>query len=585
MKTRRGGDKLPAEVGIRRAYSYLRFSHPNQMRGDSRRRQYAFAEEVVREFGAVLDTSLTLQDLGVSAYRGKNAQFGALAKFIEAVRSGRVSRGSILIIENIDRLSRNKVGEALKLFIELLTLGITIVTAEPRRTYTEDSINDVAGILEPIVYMSRAHEESKMKSVRVGEAWAEKKKKAAEEGKPMGRSIPRWVELVDGKFRLMPERAETVRAIFRMAREGLGYVRIMQELQADPNRYPPFNRSGKWNWRYVNEILINRACLGEHQCLKRDDDGVDRLDKVIPGYYPAVVTEEEFYQAHAAIASRRKVKQGRPGYEEANLFTGMVHHAIDKATMFVRSGSHGAGTKRYVYLMSKAWEYGSSARGRAFPYQLFEDAVLRAVVTLRPADVLDTARRGDDREDKISQLTDTVRAYDQKLKMLQEKVADPDTEPEAVPSILKAMEPVAAAKAAKERELKLLKEESANIRSETLGEVQSLVKLVKQAEGPALLRLRRRIKAQLKFLVESVWVYIEKINHIRSVAHIQVFLSNGRKLYLQAVAPALTASAGKVQLGKLNLADVDLRTFDAQAAAAPAISGLRTDRRSANAAS
>src|SRR5262245_930103 len=89
-----------------RAYSYLRFSDGSQRKGDSLRRQREFAVELCRRNGWVLDDSLHLRDLGVSAYRSKNAKVGALAEFIEAVQSGRVRPNSVLVIESIDRLSR-----------------------------------------------------------------------------------------------------------------------------------------------------------------------------------------------------------------------------------------------------------------------------------------------------------------------------------------------------------------------------------------------------------------------------------------------------------------------------------------------
>src|SRR5262245_887480 len=102
------------------AFSYIRFSRKKQQKGESFRRQSEFAGEVCAENAWTLDQSLTLHDLGVSAFRGANAKFGALGCFLEAVRRGRVPKGSVLIIESIDRLSRNKVGEALQLFISIL---------------------------------------------------------------------------------------------------------------------------------------------------------------------------------------------------------------------------------------------------------------------------------------------------------------------------------------------------------------------------------------------------------------------------------------------------------------------------------
>jgi DNA invertase Pin-like site-specific DNA recombinase len=61
-----------------RAYSYLRFSTPDQLKGDSYRRQTQLAQEYARKHSLELDQSLTFEDLGVSAYRSKNVKTGAL---------------------------------------------------------------------------------------------------------------------------------------------------------------------------------------------------------------------------------------------------------------------------------------------------------------------------------------------------------------------------------------------------------------------------------------------------------------------------------------------------------------------------
>jgi hypothetical protein len=60
-----------------------------------------------------LDTELTFEDLGKSAYRGANVMDGALGQFIEAVDSGQVKKGSYLLVENLDRLSRDRIWPAL----------------------------------------------------------------------------------------------------------------------------------------------------------------------------------------------------------------------------------------------------------------------------------------------------------------------------------------------------------------------------------------------------------------------------------------------------------------------------------------
>src|SRR5260370_572651 len=95
----------PAVNGIRGsaevAYSYIRFSSPEQRRGDSLRRQTEAAQIWCDRNSARLDATTTLHDLGKSAFRGdhrKNPDRNALASFLKLVADGRVARGSCLII-------------------------------------------------------------------------------------------------------------------------------------------------------------------------------------------------------------------------------------------------------------------------------------------------------------------------------------------------------------------------------------------------------------------------------------------------------------------------------------------------------
>ena len=59
-----------------KAYSYVRFSTPEQLKGDSRRRQLQLSEDYAREHDLDLAEE-SFQDLGVSAFKGKNAKEGA----------------------------------------------------------------------------------------------------------------------------------------------------------------------------------------------------------------------------------------------------------------------------------------------------------------------------------------------------------------------------------------------------------------------------------------------------------------------------------------------------------------------------
>src|SRR5438067_1359017 len=116
------------ERPVKRAFSYIRFSKPEQLRGDSLRRQKEWGERLCQARGWHLDTGLRLQDLGVSAFRGKNADTGSLGAFIDAIQMGKVQPGDVLLLENLDRLSRDEIDEAYGLFRQVLRSGVEIVT-------------------------------------------------------------------------------------------------------------------------------------------------------------------------------------------------------------------------------------------------------------------------------------------------------------------------------------------------------------------------------------------------------------------------------------------------------------------------
>src|SRR5580700_9572974 len=103
---------------MRAAYSYKRFSSAGQIDGDSLDRQMDrarkwYAQEIAH-LGIPLDESFT--DNARSAYKGEHVgKHGDLGRFVAAIKSGAVSKGSILIAENLDRISRqgNKIGRKL----------------------------------------------------------------------------------------------------------------------------------------------------------------------------------------------------------------------------------------------------------------------------------------------------------------------------------------------------------------------------------------------------------------------------------------------------------------------------------------
>src|SRR5437016_3288480 len=117
-------------------YSYIRFSTPEQAMGDSERRQVSDAKDWARRKGLELDESLKLRDRGLSGFHGDHRKKGALGRFLELVEAGKIAQGSILLVENIDRLSREGAVKTLReIIFKLWDKGIVLQTLSPEETY------------------------------------------------------------------------------------------------------------------------------------------------------------------------------------------------------------------------------------------------------------------------------------------------------------------------------------------------------------------------------------------------------------------------------------------------------------------
>jgi DNA invertase Pin-like site-specific DNA recombinase len=179
---------------VRVAHSYIRFSDPKQRKGDSDRRQLEATFAWCQAHQAVLDKSLTMRDSGLSAFKGDNVSRGALGAFLDVIRRKQIAPGSVLIIEGLDRLSREEVTKALPIFMEIIAAWIMVVTLLDGREYTAESINrNPFELMFSIMEMGSAHNESVTKSIRVREAWQQKRLHAAE--KPLTARCPFWLRL------------------------------------------------------------------------------------------------------------------------------------------------------------------------------------------------------------------------------------------------------------------------------------------------------------------------------------------------------------------------------------------------------
>src|SRR5262245_62357064 len=205
------------------AYSYVRFSHQSQAEGDSLRRQTEAAKAWCDRNRVRLDTATTLHDLGKSAYTGahrQNPDRHALAGFLELVNRGRIPRGSFLIVESLDRLSREDIIPALSLLLDLIRAGVSVVQLIPVEA-VYDATSNPMNLMMAMMELSRGHSESKVKSERNRAKWREKRKAVAAGSRaPLTARVPAWLRVVGGRLVADPAKAEAVRLIYRLAAAG-----------------------------------------------------------------------------------------------------------------------------------------------------------------------------------------------------------------------------------------------------------------------------------------------------------------------------------------------------------------------------
>jgi DNA invertase Pin-like site-specific DNA recombinase len=368
-----------------RAISYLRFSSTAQALGQSEERQIKAAEDYCAKHGLTLLEGDKLSDMGLSAYRGANRTAGALGGFLEAVRTGRIPRGTYLIVEALDRLSREAPARALHTLTEIILAGIILVTLKDESVHDEASLNaQPYRLFHSLALIIAANAESALKSSRVSAAWSSKRRRASEGHHVLTPIRPAWVDLIDGKLVANPEGARTVRRIFEDVANGMGCFTVANRLQAEwvkTGAFPPLSGNRKtngWNKSRVREIVQSDAPLGVLHAHKRAADGKTRIPgEKIEAYYPVIVSQSLANRARAAIASRRfgKVGAGRRGTVYSNLLSGIAKCSVcgGSMTIFRKSEEH------YYLRCSNGMRGHACTNNSPIRYPSLEAALLRDV--------------------------------------------------------------------------------------------------------------------------------------------------------------------------------------------------------------
>lgn len=487
-------------------YSYIRFSSKKQAQGSSLDRQLEGEEWIERNGHTKADIE-PLHDLGVSAFRGKNRHVGKLKEFLDLVEAGEVPKGSILLIEHLDRLSREGVYEALPIWLQILNAGVKIAVLKPEEhVYSKEDDPNAAmiSIMLPLVYFYLAHVESHRKSRNLIDVWERKRRKARKDKTPLNRRRPSWVSWNEEmeKFELN-DGAKAVKFMIQQSIDGHGQRYILKKLH---DQFPPIGTSGNWNGSFVQSVLSDRAITGEFQPYKFNDDG-DRIKDGLPisDYYPRLIDESEWYRLQASKEERKRAKG--PSSQFMNIFDGLLRNAHDGHAMHIqKSRAIRAGEEVPV---RRLVSYGAIRQIErtdkvGVPLDQFEQAVLWRLSEIDPADLLPKKRN----ENTLDDLNQELRGVEQRYQEIERILIDPDSKqkPAALSIGLSKLEQTRTALKAQIERQKIKQSPRAS-----LGQVKSVTQMLAAAKNQdEIHELRTRLRARIASILDVIILKPEK---------------------------------------------------------------------------
>lgn len=382
------------------AISYIRFSSKGQREGDSVRRQLDKVRAYCRRAGLELDETLSIHDLGLPAFRGQNVKNGALGQFMEACRRGLIPSGAALIVENIDRLSRQNLLNTSGILKELLDSGIEIHIIDLEDiVLTPGNVSD-SHLNSVMAEANRARRESTAKSRWVTAAYSNKRKLVSAGGNVLIHGTVPWWCKRDGKKKPIayPERAKLVKTIYEMSAAGMSSYKIASKFNRENAKFyspgvpfPTYTRRPNWLSQRVRDVLLSDAVLGKIQSRVRN--GSRSHDFVSDDYYPIIVSPELAQAARTIVRRNRKGAKGRlpQGHLPSNMFRGLLWHGhCAMRVSNARNGKKDAEGKKTVRSYYEAFDENGDKRRMLFhiPAKQLETLVLAGIRELTVEELL-----------------------------------------------------------------------------------------------------------------------------------------------------------------------------------------------------
>ena len=326
------------------AYSYERVSQPQQAKGRGLGRQSDAALAWASAHGLTLDHSLQLSDAGRSASKGHHLTKGALGRFLQLAQTGQLGDAPILLVEAIDRLSRQEPLDAIETILTgLVGSGVRVITLEDGAEYSRDTLrSDPTKLLVLVVKMQAAYEYSARLGMRIRDSWDKVREQIRNGTIARPRQFcPAWCDWHPEHGYSLNAKAETARLIMQMLQDHGCYV-VAQHLNA--NGVPTF-KGNRWNHANVRDVAYSPAIYG---AIRLNTKPRDRSPvEIIEGLLPAVVSKED-----ALAVQRRFSERSRSDARGPNTATRWIGQHLSYCICGKRMGctTGGSPNRRVSYL-------------------------------------------------------------------------------------------------------------------------------------------------------------------------------------------------------------------------------------------
>lgn len=400
---------------MKTAHIYIRFSTLEQREGTSTRRQKDDCLAHVTAKG--WDLASIIVDEGKSAFSGDNRAEGAKLATFEAEAAMGLHHDAILLVERLDRLSRQGPEDTFDLIRRFGRYGVHVATTDGDAYYEAGARLDIVQVITMLVKAETAREESEKKSERLKRRYDIRRADAANLQRPMGANCPAWLIVENGRYKIDKAKAKVIENIWEMADAGMGSLTISRKL--NQLGVEPWARWGRkaaaWDRARISKILNDPACIGEYQPYVMSDGKRVKHGEPIK-LFPAIIDAELFARVRATAQARLYTKGGGRSAVIVNLVAGLARCSECNGTMSYKLISSAG--KTYVARPSgnlhvqkhdhgvlecrTARNRGNCSNRAQVTYRGFENALLDALLPLAMDD------KAFVRSDEAAQLSATI---------------------------------------------------------------------------------------------------------------------------------------------------------------------------------